>query len=833
MMDGLATDLRLAVRSLRRAPGMAAAAVVVLALGIGANATVFTALKSAVLTPLPYPDADRLVLVDVTAQRDGRDGERSMPWSYPKFQVLREARDRGVDPVAGYAMRNVTWSDPGDPEQMDAEIVSPDYFGVLGVPMALGRGFGPDEDDPGSTPLVVVLSHELWQTRFGGGPDVIGRTATVNGRTLEIVGVAPAGFDGLSGGARAWLPMLASAELFNRFMLHGAQAHWFHVVGRLSTGMDIEEARERITAVGEAVDEAHPDSDPSWDYGASARLLTTVAVNERAITSVWLLSSAALLVLLVACANLSGLLLARARRRARDGALRLAIGASRWRLVRASLAESAVLAGSGGLAAILVSFWGTKGLAALWPRQFLSSANHEMRVMSLESLGVDGTVLVFSIAVTLLATVAFGLGPALRSSSADLGQALKEGGGATRRSRGHRGLDGRTVLVSTQIGLALVLMVGTGLVGSSMMRMLSVDRGFNEDNVLVFTYGIPRTSGRFADPIPFHDELSERIARLPGVESVAQGCAPLRGHCWGITRVDAVEGRDAIPQGEGPEIGINMVGDDYFETLGVEVLAGRTLGPEDGHDGSPTMVVNRRAAEGLFPGENAVGRRIEIGVSADGKDSMVEIVGVVDDILYDAPDQPQIAEAYYSYREFGDASVTVLVRTAGDPLETVPLIRAELARMDPDMALSGVTTLRQAVARSVGDRRIIFTLLATFALLTVVLSATGTWGIVSHSVVDRRRELGLRLALGARRSGVVSLVLGGSVRSAVLGLLAGTVVALVGARLLTVFLYETSQRDPLAYVGGALLLLAVVLVASYVPARRATRVDPVEALRAE
>ena len=833
MWDGWGTDVRLAVRSLSRTPGLAAAAVLVLGLGIGANATVFTALKTAVLSPIPFPESDRLVIANITGNRDSRGESRLLPWSYPKFRVLQETPGRLIDPIAGYATRNATWSAPGEPEQIDVEVVSADYFDVLGLEPAIGRGFGVEEEDPSATPMVVVISHELWQTRFGGDPGVLGRTATINGRPLEVVGVAPSGFDGLRGGARAWLPMLASAELFNSFMLRGAHAHWFNAIGRIRPGARFDDAASQMAIIGDAVDEAYPSDDPGWDYGAGIRRLSEVRVNDRARASVFLLSAAALLVLMVACANLSGLLLARARRRTRDGALRLAVGASRWRLVRASMTESLILSTAGGLLGIVIALWGTRGLAALWPSQFLQSGNREIRVMNVDAMAVDSVVLAFSVLVLLVAAVAFGLWPALRSSSLDLSQALKDGQGATQRGRRVLGLDGRAALVATQVALALLLVVGTGLVGSSMARMLSADRGFTEDNVLVFSYSIPRTSSLAGDPVPFHDELRERVLRLPGVEDVTLGCAPLRGHCWGITRVDAVEGGEAIPQGEGPMIGVTLVGDSYFETLGVPLLEGRALGPDDGHDASPTMVINRRAAAALFPGESALGRRIQIGVSSEGKEPLVEIVGVVDNVLYDSPDQEQMAEAYYSYREFPDASVTMLVRTSGSPTEILPRVRTQLREMAPDLALSGITTVSEVVSRSVGDRRIIFTLLAVFAVLTGILSATGTWGIVSHTVVERHRELGLRLALGAGRQRVLGLVLRSTTRTALLGLVVGSLAAMASSRVLGAFLYDTSRWDPPTYVGGALLLLGIVLLASYLPARRATRVDPVEALRSD
>ncbi len=831
MWGGLGLDVRHAVRSLLRSPGLTVAAVVVLALGLGANATVFSALKSTVLAPLPYADAEALVMADIVAFRTSRGERRVMPWSYPKFQTFAEAEGRLLDPVAGYGGRTGTISAPGDPERIHVEVVTPDYFRVLGVDMVLGRGFGPAEGDPANPPMVVVVSHGVWESRFGADRGALGSDVILNGRPVTIVGVAPTGFDGLSGGAAAWVPVLASEALFNRFMIRGARAHWMRAVGRLTEGTSFEEALAQIESMGASVEAAYPSSDPGWEYSTSARRLSDVRVNGRASSVVWLLTAAALLVLLVACANLSGLLLARSRQKGRDGAVRLAVGASRWRVVRGTLVESLLLALAGGALGVVLAIWGARGLALLWPRRFLSSTDRELRFMSPDAIAVDGSVLAFSVVISVAAAVAVGLWPALRASSVNLATTLKDGGAA---SRGRRGaLDPRAMLVAAQVGLALVLVVGTGLVGSSIVRLLGEERGFNAENVLVFSYALPGSSAVSEDPNTFHDEFRERLLRIPSVEHVTSGCPPLRGHCWGITRVDALEGGEPIPQGEGPEIGITMAGDTYFETLGVRLLSGRALGPEDGLDGQPTGVINERAAQILFPGGDPVGRKIQVGVTGDGKEPLVEIVGVVENVMYDAPDQEQFAELYYSHREFPDRAIWMLIRTSGNPMDVVPMVRNELTQMATDVALAELTTVEEVVRGSVGDRRLLFTLMVVFAALTLALSATGTWGVVSNSVVDRRRELGLRLALGAGRQGVIGLVLRASVRAAAVGIVGGTVAAWTGSRLLEAFLYETSQSDPLAYGLGAALLMAVVVAAAWLPARRATRVDPVEALRAQ
>jgi len=831
MLVGTMNDIRIAARSLRRAPGFTLAATIVLALGIGANTTVFSALERAVLAPSGYPAADRLVIVDHTWRRRDGGAPENFPWSWPKFRSFQEARPGAIAAAAGYASRSVTVTEPGTPTRESIELVTSGYFPVLGRNPVLGRAFTVSEDEPGITPIAVV-SHGFWRSRLGGDPGAVGTSITLNGTRVEVVGVAPAGFSGLSGRAELWIPMAAAASFFSPVLLRGREAHWFRVVGRLSEGATLAEARDQVTALGRAIGEEVPPQDPEDVYGAGLRSFDDVRVNEDARAAVFLLAAAAGLVLLVACANLSGLLLARSRRLARDEAVRRAVGASRWRLVRASLVESFLLAGLGGLAGLGLSAWGVRAMAAAWPSQFTSSGGGELRVMDPSSLALDSRVLGFALLVTALTATLFGVVPALRASQADVAGRLREGSGATRPVRRALGLDGRAALVGAQVALALVLLVGAGLVGGSVLRLLDVDEGFDTRALLTFSYAIPATSASADDPNAFHAAFRDRVASLPGVTGVTSGCPPLEGYCW-TTLVRAIEGAPEIPQGEGPQVAVNMVGDRTFATLGIPLLRGRELDERDGTDRVPAVVISRQAAESLFPGQDPLGRRIQLGVGADDKDDLAEIVGVVGDVLYRGPDEEILPQAYYSWRDYPERAVTMMVRTAGDPLASLPAIRAELGTMDRTLAIYGVSTMDQAMARSMGDRSVVLVLLALFAGVTLLLAATGTWGIVAYQIADRRRELGLRMALGAGRSSVLGMVLRQATRTAGLGLVVGLAGAWAGSQLLDTFLFQTRPTDPLAYGVAATLLLGVVLTASWLPARRATRVAPVEALRAD
>ncbi len=628
--------------------------------------------------------------------------------------------------------------------------------------------------------------------------------------------------------------MATGGVLFARFLVAGAQAHWLHVVGRLHPGATFEAASAQMAAIGQAVDEAHPTGDAASRYGGGLRRFAEVHTNAGARAAVRLLAAAAALVLLVACANLSGLLLARAKRRARNGAVRLAVGASRWRLVRAALTESALLALVGGGVGVLVAIWGTRAMAAAWPARFVVAGDGEMRAMDPGALGLDPVAVGFAVLVSLVTALVFGLAPALLAARGDVVAHLKDGrrGGGGRRRR-LLGLDGRGALVGAQVALALMLVVGAGLVGGSMKRLLDVDEGFSASNLLIFQYAIPRTDARWSTPQPFHEAFMERVASLGGVEGVTVGTPPLAGQ-WVTTSVEGIEGDPELPPDESRPIGVNLVGDTHFKTLGIPVLRGRALDARDGTDAHTTMVISQLAAERYFPGEDPVGRRIRIGVTDDGKDPWVEIVGVVGNVLYNGPDEDPIPEAYYSFREFADPNATVIVRTAGDdPTSLLPAIREALGSMAPDLAIFGVTTMADERASVTGDRRVVLALLALFAAVTVLLAATGTWGIVAYAVADRRRELGLRMALGSDAARVVRMVVRRSLVSVVPGIALGLGGAWATSRILEAFLYQTSPRDPVTFAGGAALLLAVVLVASWLPARRVSAMDPSESLRAE
>jgi putative ABC transport system permease protein len=833
LMDGILTEIRLALRGLRKAPGFTLSAVIVLALGIGANVTAFSALKVSVLTPPPFPEAERLVSMDLTRASGNR--KEISRWAYPYVQRLADWPDRLIEPIAGYREKTATLTRLGPASQLNIEVVSPDYFDVVGYPLTLGRGFVAEEADPFGPYRVTVVSHSFWRTRLGSDPSVLEREITLNGVGFRVVGVAPPNFSGFTGGATLWLPLGAYAVL-QPGVLQEAGNHLAWVVGRLRPGASMTAAEAQMNVVGQAIAEEWP-SDVT--YGAGVRSFAEVWTNPEARTASTFLALAAGLVLLVACANLAGLLFTRARRRVREGAIRRALGASRWRLIRSFLLESLAVATLGGIAGLVLSAWGTKLVARVWPTQFLHGGDSGLQVINPDSLALDAPVIVYAVLVSLAAALLIGLIPALRISSFRITDHLKDGAAATRRRGGKSSLDPQSLLVGAQVSLALILLVGVGLMGSTVNRLLGAHDGFQTERLLSFEFSSPSAVPR-RDPrdeaiwrshivrsAQFDDQLQERLEAVPGIEGIALSSGAILKHFEAVLGVRIEDSESGMT--DVGSAGVVPVSDNYFDLLGIPIVSGRGFNRSDGLSGPPVVVLSRTAASRYFPDQDPIGKRVTTSYGLPGR-TTAEVVGVVGDVVYTGPDQERWSVAYYSLRERSGPRYAT-VRTTGDPNEAIQLIRDKLFAMDPTVAMRNVTTMDQLISRSVGDRGLIFWLLTIFATITVILVAVGTWGVVALSVADRRRELGLRIALGAENSRILHLVLRKSLLTALVGVSFGLAGAWMFSRLLEAFLWNTSSRDPRVFLGGGALLFVVVLVASYLPARRATRVDPVELLR--
>ncbi len=834
-MNGLLTDVRVALRSLRKAPGFTVSAVIVLALGIGANVTAFSALKVAVLTPPPFPEADRMVSVDLTRTSEGR--EWLTRWAYPYVQRLADWPDRLIDPVAGYRDQIATLTGFGPATDLNIEVVSPDYFDVVGLPLSLGRGFLAEEADPSGPYRVTIISHSFWRTRLGGDPSALGREIQLNGVEFQVVGVAAPNFFGFTGRSALWLPPGAYAVL-QPGVLREAGNHLVWVVGRLRPGATLAAADAQMEVVGQAIAGEWPSADP---YGAGVRSFAEVWTNPSAVAASVLLLIAAGLVLLVACANLAGLLFTRALRRVREGAVRRALGASRWRLIRSFLVESVALTALGALAGLGLSVWGMRLLTRAWPAQFLQGNGIGVQVIDPNGLSLDARMIAFAVLLSLGTAMLIGLVPALRVSSFRITDHLKDGAGATRRRRGIAGVDPQAVLVATQVSLALMLLVGVGLMGSTVGRLLGVHAGFRTGRLLSFEFSNPQSVPRpdFGDEAvmrshtalaaQFDEELQQRLEAIPAVEGIALSSGAILKHFEAVLGFSIEDSESGMTDVGGA--GVVPVSDNYFDLLGIPIVSGRVFDQSDGLRGPPVVVLSQTAASRYFPNEDPIGKRVTTLFSLPGRET-AEVVGVVGDVIYTGPANQRWPVVYYSLRERSGPRYAS-VRTTGDPNDAIGLIRDELYALDPMVAMRNITTMERLIARSVGDRGLILWLLSIFATITVLLAAVGTWGVVSYTVADSQRELGLRIALGAAGGRILKLVMRRSTLTAMLGVVIGLAGAWAGSRVLETFLWNTSAHDPKVYLGGSVLLFAVVLVASYLPARRATGVDPVDVMKAK
>jgi len=822
------TDLRFAFRTLARSPVFTVTVLLVLALGVGINGAIFTAMNAALLAPMPYEDPDELVVLEYMVAFDARPGPpRGMGWSWPKYGVMAETAGLPIDAMAAYTTHSMTLAGRGDATRLQAEAITPGYFALLGIELDDGRPLSMVGDS--SADSEVILSRGLWQERFGAEASVLGDDITLNGHPMTVVGVAPAGFRGLSGEAELWVSVPSIGTLISPVRLR-PQVHWLQAIARLSDGASLAQLQERMQSVAASVDQAYPFDEPGVTVSGSATSMAEARRNPRAQRAVAVVAAAAGLVLLIACTNLAALLLARGSDRRREIAVRLALGGSRGRVARGMITETLLLAFGGGLLGVAVAAAAIRAVVRMWPATF-SGGGWNLEFVDTAGFVLDAPTLAYTLGLGLAAGCLFGIGPALRLSRTDLAAALKEGTNSTARG-GRWALGGRRLLVTAQIAVALVLLVAASLMIASLGRLLGVETGFDADRLLVFEYTLPRESVHAENPAAFHDDFFERLRSLPQVEAAAGGLAPLRGLHWSITRVTRA-GNTTWGDSDARAIGIQTVTDDYFRTLRTPVVRGRTFDRSDQAGSPPVIVISESAVETFFPDVDPIGQPlvIQYGPTADG--APAEVIGVVADVLYDNRENGMMAEAYFLQRQNPEGDLNAMVRTRGEPFDVLPEVRAAMAAIDPDLPIFGITTAEELAATQVRDTRVIMQLLAAFAAIAVLLAATGIWGVVSYSVAQRRRELGIRMALGARTGQAVAMVLRHGMVSAVVGVGIGTLVAIGLMRYLGSLLYEVDSSNPTAFIAGAALLFAVALAAAWIPARQATNVDPAETLRSD
>ncbi len=795
-MDRLWQDSRFGIRTMIKSPGFAAAAAVTLALGIGANTAVFSAVNAVLLKPLPFADPDRLVMVF--------DVQPEVPRAPASFPIYVDWRDenRVFTLVGGSSPRSVVLTGSGDPTRVNGASVTSTFFTVLDVPPFVGRPISAEEDQPGG-PKAVVLSYRLWEQRFGADPELVGRTITLDGEPHLVVGVMPPGFD-YPQRAQLWLPL---ARAFDETTRDG---HFMRVVARLKPDVTFEQARTEMEALGQRLSElrSHP-------HGTTIRSFGEFLVGNSGRPLLVLLGAASF-VLLIACVNVANLLLARAVSRERELAVRVALGAGRVRLLRQLLTESVALALLGGGLGVVAAGWLIRLFMGLAPASFPRLAD----------IGVDLRVLAATAAASVLTGVVFGMLPAMHALRANPNQSLRDGSGKT--SGGARARRANRLLVTTEVALALVLLVGAGLMVKSLYRLQAEDPGISVDRLL--TFQVELTSGRYDSNETgwtFYRDLLDRLRALPGIES-AGGINLLPLDNWGWNTSFQIEGHEPWPAGQEPIAEHRAVTSDYFGTMGIPVVRGRAIDDRDTAAAASVVMINDSFARQFFENEDPIGRRIVRGGVP------VEIVGVAADVKQSRLDRPTAPEIYHPITQatYGFLAVVVRARTS-DPLALVPAVREQVAALDPDLPITQVATMRQVVSASVRQPRLSSTLIGLFAALAALMATVGVYGVMSYSVSERTRELGIRIALGADARSVMRLVVAEGLTTAGVGTAVGALASVALTRVLGSQLYEVSPTDPLVLGATAAGVLVVAMAAALVPARRAMRVDPMVALRAE
>ncbi len=823
-MDTVLQDVRYAVRAVARMRSVAAVAIITLALGIGATTTMFSVVYGALLRSLPFADPDRLVILFTTSVTP-RDGLTRLRWSRPHIIEL-QASVTSFESVGSFTPALLSTSGRGDPEQVDGEVVSPGYFQALRVAPIAGRIFRSEEDTVAGAQPVTIISARLWKRRFAGDPAIVGGTLRVNEVPLTVIGILPDGFAGLSGKAEIWIPPPMAARLTYAEYLTTAQ-NFIAVVARLKNGVTLGQANAELAAIGSRIAGAGSPRDAVWS--AAAVPIGDARIDATVRRSALVLLGAAACVLLIACVNVASLLLARARLRRREMAVRLALGSSRGRLIQQLLTEGLLMAAVAGACGTVLAAWGMEVFARTAPEVVPSGRNNYGLIAAFGRPALDPGVLMFALAMTLGTTMLFALAPALEASRPELATALKEndrGGGRQGRAL--------SMLVISEVALACLLLTASGLLIESFARIQNRRTGFVADNVLTFWVRPPGSRYAPADGPATLERLLTRIQTVPGVESAAVNrCTPFTG----CSRSIVFFPDRTVARGDAPGVGRHYVSADYFRTLGIPLLAGRTLTAADRADRAPVAVVNETGARRFWPGETAIGKRVWFGTTTgpfSDPAHAVEIVGIVGDVKYEGveqPDSPDRADFYTSYLQFSFPDTMMIVKTRGAATSLLPAMRTAVASVDPALPIYDAMTLDERIGAAISRPRFNATLLTAFAGAAVLLAAIGVYGVLSYSVSSRMREIGVRLALGADARRVVSLVLGEGLRLAAIGAGIGLAAALAAAQFLQGLVAGVSASDPRLLAASAVLMTAVAGLAAFLPARRASTVDPIVVLR--
>ena len=801
-------DIRYALRMLSKSVGFSAVVILTLALGIGANTAIFSVVSAVLLRPLPFSGSDQLVALRGV---DLRTGETGRPLSYPDFSDLR-TQSHSLESAAAYDSSTSTITGNGEPLHIDIGVVSANFLTVLRTKPMLGREFAASEDKPGT--YVVRLSHRLWRTRFASDPKVTDKQVVLDGKPYVIAGVMPPEFQFPldSQPMDLWMTMAVEGEYQKE-----RGSHYLSAIGRLKDGVTLASANSEAAGISEGLAKQYPDTDGHMGIALQPEKEALVGNVRPALLMVL---GAVGFLLLIACANAANLLLARAAGRQREMAIRASLGAGKGRILRQLLTESMLLSLAGGTLGLLLAVWGTAALVNL----------PSLNIPRLASAGLDLQALAFTLAVSVITGILFGLAPALHASRFNLFGSLKEGGrtatGGTGRSRM------RSLLVISQVSLAVVLLIGASLLIESMFHMLHESPGFDPQGVLAFNLDLPDARyGKPAQSADFFKSLLEKVRAVPGVKS-ASAVMPLPLTSNSLRTSFEIEGRP-MAKSDLPRTFIRAVGLDYFGTMRIPLVAGREFNERDDRHAPHVIIINQTLARKFFSGENPIGKHMKPGMNVDKSDSTCEIVGVVRDVKHRNLWQPPDPESYVPYEQNPIGAMDIVVRSEADPMTLLPAMRAQVLALDAELPIYKAQRMEEYVAASVAQRRFTSLLCSIFAGAGLLLAVVGLFGVMSYSVAQRTHELGVRVAVGAAKADILRLILKEGMGITIVGIVVGLFGTLAVSTILKSQLYGVSARDPLTFLGVILLLAMVALAACYIPARRATRVDPMVALRYE
>ncbi len=809
-MNTLLYDVRYGLRMLLKHRGFSAVAIIALALGIGANTAIFSLVNGVLLRPLPFPDAQRIIYIE---GKNPAAGITESNISFLDFTDWSQQTDLFASTAAYWTGTANFGADGAEPERVPRAGVTTGFFSVLGVQPVLGRTFVP-EDDKGWPQTVAIISHGLWKRRFGSDPAIVGKQVEMSSRSLTIIGVMPPGFE-YPEQSQVWVPSavnLSDEPRDNRV---------WSAIARLNTGIDLKQAQTRLSAINAQLDKQFHETNKGWDVAVST-------LHERLVRevkpSLLALLGAVGFVLLIACANVANLLLARGAARQKEIAIRAAMGASRTRVLRQMLTESILLSAIGGAAGLVLSIWLTDVLMSMLPEG----------APRLEQIGIDYRVLTFALGVSALTGILFGIVPALQASKLDVTSALKEGG---RGGEGHRRTSARSLLLIGEVALSLMLLVGAGLLIKSFLRLQEVRPGFNAHNVLIANLALQGPKYRDDQPcVEFFRQLIERLEAVPGVQAAGGSVnLPLNASGYAIGRGFIPEGRP-LTVDEAKDAMFSTITGDYFRALQIPLLSGRTFEPRDNADGPKVVIINETTAKRYFGSPTAaIGKRLSIWSAFRGhrrdEKFMREIVGVVGDTKTGSLTGEGGAQIYVPHAQDSQWNfMGLVIRTAGDPAAFATTLRREVQALDKDQPIYNVRTMDDVVANSLGTRRVSMQLFTVFGCAALLLAALGIYGVMAYSVAQRTREIGIRMALGAQKADVLRLVVRQGMTLAIIGVVAGLLGALALTRVIAGLLFNVGATDPVTFVSISLLLVVVALLACYLPARRAAKLDPVIAL---